>query len=126
VRRLLAILLLSVINFPLIAPAMSAQTGPELPPCCRMAGKHKCVLERAAHHRTRTAGVSVSSIRDRCPFTPAASAVRLGLHAFALNGTGAVFGVAPLIFAAPNYTQPDAFTAFDRAHGKRGPPQFLA
>lgn len=124
VRRLLAILLLSVIDFPLIVPAVSAQTEPELPPCCRTAGKHKCALKRAARHGA--AGVSVSSIGDRCPVTPATRAVRSSLHAYPLKGTGAAFGGASLILAAPNYTQPDALAAPDKAHYKRGPPALLA
>lgn len=124
VRRLLAILLLSVIDFPLIAPAVSAQTEPELPPCCRIAGKHKCALKRAVRHGAT--GVSVSSIGDRCPFTPATRAVRSSLHAFPLNGVGAAFGKPSLVFINAAFAQPRLPATFDRAHYKRGPPRLLA
>ena len=124
VRYLLAILLLSAINFPLITPAVSAQTEPELPPCCRITGKHKCALKRAARHGATE--VSVSSIGGRCPFAPATRAVCSSLHAFPLNSVRAAFGHASLIFATPAFAQPEVLARFDRAHYKRGPPGLLA
>jgi hypothetical protein len=123
VRRLLAIVLLAVINTPLLTLPAFAQTGPELPPCCRIAGKHKCALKHAVQHEP--SGTSITSVGDRCPFTAFTGASGLNLHLFFLTGPGSAFHHAPVISAAPVCFQRIFLTASGRAHYKRGPPVLL-
>jgi hypothetical protein len=44
-RRALSLLLLAVLSFPLIAPALLARNSADLPKCCRRDGKHHCGMD---------------------------------------------------------------------------------
>jgi len=123
VRHLLAILLLSAVNFPLITPVVSAQSDPEIPPCCRLAGKHKCALKRASPHRTAAA---VSSIRAQCPFSAATGTAALASHAFLHNASVTVSENNLVSFAAASGDHQVARPLFARAHYTRGPPNLLS
>lgn len=120
VRSLLAILLLTVINFPLITPAVIGKARPELPPCCRMTGKHKCALERTARHLESEH--SGSRIGARCPFTSNYRAITTSPHRLLLSISWQCFAHRTLLFAAEVYLPSFRPLLFGRAHYKRGPP----
>jgi hypothetical protein len=120
VRRLLAILLLSVISTPLVTPAVFAKmAGTNLPPCCRTAGKHKCALK---HEHS---GFSTLSIGDRCPVSTAIGDLGLNLHVFVLSAGQAVSGAGLAALVPYRYSQTIAPKPFSCAHYKRGPPPLL-
>ncbi|HEY7305924.1 MAG TPA: hypothetical protein VH601_17500 [Bryobacteraceae bacterium] len=122
-RRLLAILLLAASNTPLLILPAFAQTDPELPPCCRIAGKHKCALKHARQYES--SGPSIASVGDRCPFVGFSGASGLNLHPFLLTGTSDAVHHVVVISAARICLHRITLTAPGRAHYKRGPPLLL-
>ena len=65
-RRILAAVLLFVLNAAWVAPPVLAQTASPLPPCCRKAGKHKCAM---GHAGAQGFGSSLHTVAERCPFS---------------------------------------------------------
>ena len=68
-RRILASLLLVLFSFPLIAPALLANTARDLPACCLRNGKHHCAVAEA------DANPSLRANHAKCPLFPKAGAV---------------------------------------------------
>jgi hypothetical protein len=124
VRRLLAISLLLLFNFSLISPlfALGANTGTNLPACCRRSGAHHCSMgvERRGQ-LAGEAGAKAPTIRERCPYLPKVLSVMSTAH-FVLHATSAVFaGVVTLPASVPQAREKRHLT-LDRSHLKRGPP----
>jgi hypothetical protein len=123
-RRALAWSLLAVFSFPLIAPAVSADTESNLPPCCRRGGKHHCamMMDEAAS----TSGVSVRMLRPRCPMYPGAPATPAGEYVAVLKTSGAVFGALVSHPAIQLQVEAGYRISFSRSTYKRGPPVVLS
>lgn len=124
VPRLLAVLLLTAINFPLIAPAVFANNASVLPACCRRAGKHQCALKRAA--QAKSPAVSVASVQGKCPFTAVCGASGLNWHAIPINSRLAAFENELIALGQATRVSSGTAALFPRAHYKRGPPQLFA
>jgi hypothetical protein len=124
VQRVLALVLLSVIGFPSIAPAFAAGAESQLPACCRANGKHKCLMHRAAaEHDT---GQAVASLSDRCPYL-AAPASTAAIHPQSIeSGRTDCCAVFTREAKLPAESEARSGSIFHRTHPKRGPPALLS
>jgi hypothetical protein len=122
-RRIFAMLLVSLFSFSLISPAVFASDGDSsLPACCRRAGKHHCTMMTG--QSTSSSGPSIQA--DRCPFFAAAMAIPA-------NQTVSLFGITQVVraglFSHPaSRPQTEALCqiSYSRSGQKRGPPIFLS
>jgi hypothetical protein len=120
-RRLCAILLLTVFGLPLASPlfALSRSAGEHLPACCRRGGKHSCggagTEKGTSAHAPQFGGPA-----EKCPFSSQVSAV--AHHAVRPSGSGYVF--APVVRHACGLAQTESLWRIsrDRSSLKRGPP----
>jgi hypothetical protein len=123
VRRLLAILLLTIFSLPYASVFFaSAPVEASLPACCRKNGTHHCVMMRSVGTQQNE---RVSMIFEKCPYTPGvATAVNLKTHA---APTRAII-FAELVSHPAIHAQTQAkYRIFsDRSRQKRGPPTLLA
>jgi len=121
-RRLAALLLLLLLNFPLIAVSLRADSGPTLPACCRGAGKHHCAREAGKSSSTGPA----FSASNKCPLFPAGSLT--AAHAYAgLELCTESAGAFHLTHrSSPAQTQARFRISFSRSRQKRGPPSLLS
>ena len=120
-QRLLAALLLCVTGFMPVGAWVNASYALKLPACCRVQGKHQCVMQRAAE-----GGASFRSIADKCPF-----AASIGAPAV----TASISPVPVITLFSHNLAsqwigraEAKGFfhVAFDRSDPKRGPPSILS
>jgi hypothetical protein len=124
VHRLLAALLLAVVSFPLISPALlGSDADSNLAACCRRAGKHHCGMP--ANHSDTSSGPRVQA--RPCPLFPGDQSVPTQRAAAGSLET------APSIFALivshpASHPQTEALSriSFTRSCQKRGPPVFLS
>ena len=128
VRRLLAISLLLLFNFPLISPlfALTANAEANLPACCRRAGAHHCSMsmERPGQLAGQ-AGAKAATVRERCPYLPKALPCIGNAH-FTLDTASAVFaGVVAHPASVPQIRAMRRISV-SRSHLKRGPPSLRA
>lgn len=117
-RRVLALLLLALFTFPLIAPVFAEDAEWQLPACCRRDGKHHCAM----FSNMETQGPAVQAIRPNCPYYPATTA-------FPAKGNFAILRNLQLIFASvragpavPARMEAQYRNPFSRSRQKRGPP----
>jgi hypothetical protein len=123
-RRLLALFLLAVFSFPLIAPAIPADAESKLPACCRRHGKHHCAM--MMDDAASTTGVSVGSVEPRCPLYPNSPSSPAGQYVAVLRSSGAIFGAIVSHPAIQLQTQAGYRVSFSRSRQKRGPPVVLS
>ena len=122
-RRISAIVLMALLSFPLISPAVFASDADsKLPACCRRGGKHACAMMDS--QSAQPSGPTVQA--SRCPFFPTAKAVPG-------NRTISLTGISPAVFAGlvshpASRLQTEALCrmSYSRAGQKRGPPTSLA
>ncbi len=115
VRRIFAILLLTVFSFPLIALPF-ADSDAAVPACCRRAGKHHCSMVVG----DSSSGPTLA--RKDCPYLPTLGALS--------TPVGIALPPDSDSTLAPNCTQSFlsagrlqiAWTSPDESHPKRGPP----
>jgi hypothetical protein len=122
-RRALASLLLAVFSFPLIAPAVFADAESNLPECCRRGGKHHCAMTM---DDAPVSGVSLKSIRQRCPLYPSAPATFAGEYVAVLKSSVASCGALVSRPSVQAQTEARYRISFDRSSQKRGPPVVLS
>jgi len=125
VRRLLAIVLLSVVNAAAIAPALFAQTALPLPPCCRNTGKHKCAL-RAQTGTAQTSDSSIRTVAERCPFPSASGSLTANSPASLARPAHPESGAALPALARLAYFVALPCLAFTHTPLQRGPPVLSA
>jgi hypothetical protein len=121
-RRALALFLLSLFSFPLIAPILAAESRPGLPACCRRDGKHHCAL---TDRQDSPAGPSARATLPKCPQYPQGGTVPASSPSF-LPVVRSVAGLAPFfqpLLERGKRTLPR--TAICDSSRKRGPPANL-
>jgi len=119
-RRALALLLLAVLSFPLIAAPLFVEALPGVPACCRRSGQHHC--EAAG---TGSANNSPAATSARCPSWPG--------PAIASRQLKAPLPAVAVQTSSPLLSQPGLFTSHARPFRaavkdsikKRGPPSLL-
>jgi hypothetical protein len=121
-RRVPAILLVFLLGFPLIGPALFADAESNLPACCRRDGKHHCGMTDRDVADAPSSGVAVDALRAKCPFFPNGGAV-VPHSETALPAGSQTAGISIVVRVA-TAPQGDAGyrISFDRSHHKRGPP----
>jgi hypothetical protein len=117
-RRTLALLLLAVFGFPLLAPAVFAEAALNLPECCRRGGKHHCAMMT---DETPADGVSFRTIQPRCPFYPATPIMPAVGYVAVLKSSRAILAA---VAGHPVHVQTEARyrISHSRSSQKRGPP----
>jgi hypothetical protein len=88
VRRLVAILLVSLFSFSLMAPVLMGQNADsQTPECCRRAGKHHCMEHQSDRQRS---GANLTASCPQYPYqcvTPASDTTRYLKPARAFSAT---------------------------------------
>jgi hypothetical protein len=122
VQRVCATLLLVLFGFPLIVPAVRADSENKLPTCCRREGKHHCGMANGAGAQ-QTSGVSA---RAKCPSYPVASAAPVFSNTILLNPSQVFF--ASIVNHPAVHSQTEALQriSFSRSRQKRGPPELVS
>jgi len=122
VRRILAIALLAIFSFSLIAPGVYASdAGSKLPACCRRDGNHHCAL--AESQTGSSSGPALQA--SKCPMFPGCLAVPVQAAVGLANCSRFIF--AAVISHPASHPQIEALyrMSFSRAGQKRGPPRLL-
>ncbi|MDQ6677085.1 MAG: hypothetical protein M3Z09_07295 [Acidobacteriota bacterium] len=122
-RQLFSVLLLALIGFSSISPALVAAEGSELPACCRKAGAHHCAMRTNPAVSQPSTGATLSA-SGKCISFPTG----------AFSATQSVSGIPVLIssYSSNLYAHPigQAQTearyraSLTRGWQKRGPPVF--
>lgn len=122
VKRLAAIALMSVLSFLLIAPAAFAQNAEaQLPACCRLHGKHRCV--RATEGSPAAA---LQAANEPCPMFPRGG-VPGSVHPVpAVLTSGATENGITADRAAHWIANPFAHVSLKRTAQRRGPPAVIS
>lgn len=121
-RRIFAILLMALISFPLISPALLASDmDSKLPACCRRNGSHHCSIMAWQSH---AAGPAIET--GRCLSFPVATAF-LGNQTVSSPGMSQTI-VGGLVSHPASPTQAEALCrmSYSRAGQKRGPPTSIS
>jgi len=125
-RRVQALLLLSLFSLSLIGPALSVDSQSDLPACCRRGGQHHCSMMSMDGDSASPTGPVASAISVRCPYFPKGGAL-LPHDGAALLATAQpvltslLSQLAPAAQAAAGYR-----ISLARSHQKRGPPSLLS
>ena len=122
-RRLSASVLLALFSFTLIGGAVLADSGSQLPECCRRDGKHHCSTPRMA--TAPASGPAVQSERVICPSFPAGLTVQAQGYAVHFSGARADILLAAKSAVRATRTASRPSGAFFRSCQKRGPPALL-
>jgi hypothetical protein len=114
-------MLLLVFSLPLISPLLALTVGSEanLPACCRRNGAHHCTSMTSP--QLPGAGVSLSTIPQRCPAYPAA-VTPVQHHDLSFQAASLIFAEIVSHPTLKFQTEARARVAFDRSRQKRGPP----
>jgi hypothetical protein len=127
-RRVPAILLVSLFSFSLIAPALFVDAETNLPACCRRDGKHHCGMTArdAADMAEAPSGPAVDALHAKCPLFPHATAVVPSPEAALLSACqpGGISILSQAVSPAPVHAGYRA--SYSRSHQKRGPPNLLS
>jgi len=135
VRRLLAILIATLVALPAFSPlfALGGDSDAGRPACCRRDGKHHCMLadmsmdrEMSGSSSSDQRGITASKVSEHCPY--GAQVMPGAAHPDRTPQTSqAVFaGIVAHPAVAPQ-TESKRRVSADRSRQKRGPPaSFLA
>ena len=125
-RRVAAILLLFVLSFSLIAPALSADAESNLPACCRRGGKHHCSMMGQDMAEAPPSGPAVNVLHTRCPFFPNGSSILPHSGSALLAASQPADAAMVIRIAAPARAEAGYRISLDSSHQKRGPPSLLS
>ena len=122
-RRISAIVLMALLSFPLISPAVFASDADsKLPACCRRGGKHACAMMESQSAQSSGPTVQASG----CPFFPTAKAVPVSRSLCLPRISRAIFTGFVSHPASRLQTEALCRISYSRAGQKRGPPNSLA
>jgi len=122
-RRIWAMLLVTVFGSSLIAPAMrDLDPDSKLPACCRRQGHHHCAM--TADRPASSSGPSLQA--DRCALFPGATAISEGPAVSLPVVAAAIFAGWLSHPAVCPQTEALCRISYSRAGQKRGPPILLS
>ena len=115
-QRILAILLLALTGFPLVGPALAANSSP-VPACCRKDGKHHCTQP----DRSGPSFVAATC----CSYFPAAGPI--APHDSWAMAAGVSSAIAQVYSHPAGVAQTEVRYRVSESRGwqKRGPPSFI-
>jgi hypothetical protein len=122
-RRLVSItLLLLLLSLPLIAPlfALASTAESRLPACCRMHGKHHCMMT-VEEMEALLNGVHFTPVPMKCPLFPKALSP-VPHQTLAIDQPALLFTEVMSHRASPQQTEMWTRVALGGARHKRGPP----
>ena len=121
-RRLIALALLCLSGFGSITSTLFAETGWQLPACCRKSGKHHCAMQMP----TEVGGISqrsqLQALAPKCGCPIPESTAALYAHAGTLSAARVYYGLVLSHPAVPTQTEALRRISFTRSGQKRGPP----
>jgi hypothetical protein len=117
-QRLLALLLLSVIGYLPVAPALASTGTAALPACCRAHGKHKCAM------RSQQREAGLYAVCDQCPASAQLSSPAVHAPVFPPVRVGSFLERLAVRRIAPEQSVARLNISFERSRPKRGPPSF--
>jgi hypothetical protein len=122
-RRTVAISLMMLFSWTLIAPFLVRDADANLPACCRRSGSHHCAMRMTGQlavnqHR-------LSTVAEKCPYYPL-SVSPTNSHIYKAEVAGAFYAELVSHPAFAPQTEAHYRISFLRSHQKRGPPSPLA
>jgi hypothetical protein len=120
-----AILLLAVFSVSLIPVAVSAESKPKLPACCRKDGKHGCAKNRAADQQEPSSDVAVKR-NPKCSSFPKSVAAPVLSKAGVPRPADVLVAHVVDVLTPSEQAEAQYRVSFSRAWQKRGPPSLLA
>ncbi|MFN0171085.1 MAG: hypothetical protein ACKV22_32100 [Bryobacteraceae bacterium] len=121
-RRASAILLLVVLSFPLISPALVVNAKTALPECCRRDGTHHCSMMDSTDMPRQPSGAAVEAAREKCPLFPKGGAIPVSGSIGDLSPSPFFFASLVSLPAVVEQAETRYRISFSRARQKRGPP----
>jgi hypothetical protein len=122
VRRVLAVLLITLFGLLAVSPALASDPESNLPACCRRAGKHRCMTAAGSGAASgATGGLAIQS-GGTCPYFPGSLATASSPDAVGTFTAQAV-SPAPACDAALRLTvHTSGLPSRHHSNQKRGPP----
>jgi hypothetical protein len=122
-RRTIALSLLMMFSWLLIAPFLAPDAEANLPACCRRHGKHHCMMNRMERLGGNQKGFS--SVSEKCPCFPAGTCA---VHSATFKPEAGERFYAEVVRHPACAPQTEALfrISFLRSHPKRGPPALFA
>jgi hypothetical protein len=122
-RRAIAISLMMLFSWMLIAPLLASDADANLPACCRRNGKHHCMMRRMM--QLSGAQRSFTAVSEKCPYRTASVCVS---NSPTYEPEAAGVFCARTVFHPVRARQTVAHyrLSFLRGHQRRGPPTSLA
>jgi len=120
------VVLLVVVSCSLIAPALFAGDGSNLPACCRRDGAHRCAMRTAASAQESPDGLAIRTPSPVCPAFPKLGPVPSGAKTPGLQAAQAIFASLMQHPAVQPQTEALYRVSFTRTGQKRGPPSLLS
>ena len=123
-RRAIAISLLMLFSWTLLAPLLAPGADANLPACCRRNGKHHCNCMMRGMGQLAGNRKGLTAVSEKCPCCPASACVA---PSPSCKPEAAAFHAEAVFHPAPA-PQPQArsLVFFLSSHPKRGPPTLLA
>jgi hypothetical protein len=118
-RRSIALALMMLFGWTLVAPLLAADAGANLPACCRKNGKHHCIMNVMGQPGAKQSGPT--TVAAKCPFCPLNACTA---HSPTYKPVAAQAFPTRTIFhpARAPLTENSSQSSFLRGHPKRGPP----
>jgi len=122
-RRSIAVALMMLFSWMLIAPLFAPDAEVSLPACCRRNGKHHCMMRMMERLSGKETGFT--SVSEKCPCWPVSTCA---VHSPTFKHEAGVRFYAGTVFHPAYAPQTEAQSQFAslRSHQKRGPPTPLA
>ena len=122
-QRICAVLLLVLLSFSLIAPALSAGSPSKLPACCRKDGKHRCAMANMADPESQgSSPASDKIVSGKCAQFPGANSLPTSFESGTAYAAQATFAAIVSHPTAHAQTEARYRISFSRSSQKRGPP----
>lgn len=122
-RRTIALTLLMVFDWMLMAPLLAPDAEAALPACCRRNGKHHCMMR--GMEQTGGKDTGFTSVSEKCPCVPPSTGA---VHAPTYKPAAGAQFYADIVRhpACAAQTEARFRISFLRSHQRRGPPSPLA
>ena len=118
-RRAIAISLMMLFSWTLMAPLFAQDSDASLPACCRKNGKHHCNMGMMASHSDGQRGFT--TVAEKCPCRPSSASAT---HSPRVKAEMERFYYAEVVSHPARCPQTEALyrVSLLRSHQKRGPP----